>query len=288
MGSVTRTSEDVLRKLREDPLFQIKKQEQVAREQMLSNPLVMAKVKQQQAKRAKKEAKRAKKEVKKEKKKVKKHMKKEIKNEKKRSGHKKKKSSSSSSGSSDTDSSSDREVAIKREATSRATSRGNSSRCRAREGSASPRQGKKTRVESCHPGLGSRAPSLRHLGPDSNTVDQREERAKRVAEQRDAALASRGATKRLNEEEKRQRLEEMQRTAARHEAHKDRRIADAELKAKEQDEADLHMRRTSDQKFFRGMREQAYMQSEGSVADRLKSQRHRRQKHLNDPLERTG
>merc|ERR1712136_734050 len=257
---------DVLRKLREDPLFQIKKQEQVAREQMLSNPLVMAKVKQQQAKRAKKE----------------------IKNEKKRSGHKKKKSSSSSSGSSGTDSSSDREVAIKREATSRATSRGNSSRCRAREGSASPRQGKKTRVESCHPGLGSRAPSLRHLGPDSNTVDQREERAKRVAEQRDAALASRGATKRLNEEEKRQRLEEMQRTAARHEAHKDRRIADAELKAKEQDEADLHMRRTSDQKFFRGMREQAYMQSEGSVADRLKSQRHRRQKRLNDPLERTG
>merc|ERR1712113_595015 len=45
LRSVTRTTEDTLRKLREDPLFQIRRQEQAARENMMANPLIMAKMK---------------------------------------------------------------------------------------------------------------------------------------------------------------------------------------------------------------------------------------------------
>merc|ERR1711988_1240784 len=40
LKSATKTTEDMLRKLREDALFQIRRQEQAAKESMLANPLV--------------------------------------------------------------------------------------------------------------------------------------------------------------------------------------------------------------------------------------------------------
>merc|ERR1719229_1788215 len=77
LRSVTKTNEDTLRKLREDPMFQIRRQEQAARENMMANPLIMAKMKKKADKEAKKEQKKAKKAAKKEKKKAKKAAKKE-------------------------------------------------------------------------------------------------------------------------------------------------------------------------------------------------------------------
>mmetsp|Transcript_86992 Transcript_86992/g.202518 ORF Transcript_86992/g.202518 Transcript_86992/m.202518 type:complete len:171 (+) Transcript_86992:70-582(+) len=54
----------------------------------------------------------------------------------------------------------------------------------------------------------------------------------------------------------------------------------------EQEEQEARLRMSSDQRFFRDMRQDTYMDGGSSVADRLKSQRHRRQKNINDPLER--
>lgn len=272
LKSATRTSEDMLRKLREDPLFQIKRQEQAARESMLANPLVMAKVKKRAEKAAAKQRKKEKKRVKKEKKRAKKEAKRDVKKAQalKAKGKKSSGSSDSSDGSS---------------------SAGSASLGR-RRGSPSPKrpcrgvpdQGTKSRLNA---GSGLRAePDLRHLGPDSNTVSKREEYAARVASQKEAALASRGAPRRMNDEEKQRRLQEMQADARRHESSKDQRIAAASRKEREQEEADTQMRRTSDQKYFREMREQAYAEGEGTVADRLRSQRHRRQRQIVDPLER--
>merc|ERR1711974_334271 len=59
LRSATKTTEDMLRKLREDPLFQIRRQEQAAREDRMANPLIMAKVKKKADKQAKKEQKKA-------------------------------------------------------------------------------------------------------------------------------------------------------------------------------------------------------------------------------------
>merc|ERR1711953_997434 len=61
LRSATKTNEDMLRKLREDPLFQIRREEQAARASMMSNPLVAARIRQKEAKAAKKEKKLAKK-----------------------------------------------------------------------------------------------------------------------------------------------------------------------------------------------------------------------------------
>merc|ERR1719238_2100180 len=58
LKSATKTTEDMLRKLREDPLFQIRREEQAARENMMANPLVVAKLKKKADKAAKKERKK--------------------------------------------------------------------------------------------------------------------------------------------------------------------------------------------------------------------------------------
>jgi len=63
--SATKTTEDMVRKLREDPLFQIRRQEHAARESMMTNPLIMAKIQKKQEKEAKKAAKKEKKAAKK-------------------------------------------------------------------------------------------------------------------------------------------------------------------------------------------------------------------------------
>jgi len=124
------------------------------------------------------------------------------------------------------------------------------------------------------------------LGPGGHMVSKREEYAATLAARKEAAIASRGAPRRMDEDEKRRRLEQMQHDAVSHERYKDHRIASAEQREREQEEREARMRMNSDQKYFREIRQEAYMDSGGTMADRLKNQRHRRQKNLNDPLER--
>jgi len=248
LKSATKTTEDMLRKLREDPLFQIRRQEQAARSDMMSNPLIMAKIKRKQEKEAKKADKKAKKSMKKEKKAMKKAAK---------AGGKVKKSSSDDSSASDAPAAPAR---------------------RPPAASQAKRDRSPKREET----------DLRALGPSGSTLSAREERAQRIAEQKDAAMASRGLGRRLTEEEKDQRVEMMRVDAKKHERHKDGRIAAAKKKDAEIEEQEEKMRKTSDQKYFREMRKDAYGggDMEASLADRLKSQRHRRQKNLNDSLEK--
>jgi len=124
------------------------------------------------------------------------------------------------------------------------------------------------------------------LGPSSQIVSKREEYAETLRVRKEQALASRGAPRRMDEEEKRRRIDEMQRDAARHERWKDQKIAVAELRDKQIEEREAKMREGSDQKYLRDVRQEAYLDSGASMGDRVKNQRHRRQRHINDPLER--
>jgi len=263
LKSATRTTEDMKRKLREDPLFQIRQQEQNAKVSMMANPLIMAKMQKKEEKQRKKEQKKVKKAAKKEKK----AMKKAAKAEGGKIKKKKKSSSSSSSSSASPAKGLAQPVGL--------------SASQSRPRSRSPRR----RADDSARSSGRQEA----LGPSGEVVDKREQFAKQILERRDAALASRGAAKRMTEEEKERRLAQMRADANRHEASKDNRIAAAEEKDREIEEQEKKARQGSDQKYFRDLREKAYMGEEsGSVADRLRNQRHRRQKHLNDPLERDG
>lgn len=260
LRSATKTTEDMLRKLREDPLFQIRRQEQVARESMMANPLVRARLQKKLEKCAKKQLKKDKRKAKKQKKAMKKAAKASKKAAKKR-----------------TSSSSDSE---------------SESRSTRSDGSGEGKHEADRQTRALAKRALTRSPSRRRaldqeaLGPSAQTVSKRQEYAATLAVRKELALASRGAPRRMDEEEKRQRLEQMQLDAAKHEKYKDARIANAELREREKEELDAKMRMTSDQKYFRGIRQEAYMESGTTVADRLKNQRHRRQKHINDPLER--
>jgi len=257
-GSATRTTEDTLRKLREDPLFQIRREEQAARDSMMQNPLVVARLKKKQQKVSKKDKKHMKKAAKKEKKAMKK-----AKKLAKKGGKKSSSSSSSSAGSGDPSTVARAPMAA----------RGGSPK---RERSPIKEE-KKGHIEKL---------DLAALGPKSDMVNKREERAQRVAEGRDKAMASRGLCGRLDEDEKRRRIEEMQTNAKKHDSFKTKRIAEAEVKQKEIDDAEVKNRANSDQKYFRDMREQAYMEENSSMGDRLKNQRSRRQKGIVDSLEK--
>lgn len=245
LSSATNTTEDMLRKLREDPLFAIRRQEQAAKENMMANPLIRAKMERKAAKEAKKDAKKAKQRAKKEKKAIKK-AKKVAKNEAKSAKKGKHSSSSSSTPSTEND------------------------------GQKSARSSTVNDVDVA-------------LGPSNAMVNKREDFANQVAQRRDAALASRGAAKKMSEEEKRRRLEQMRNDAQSHEKGKDQRIAAADKREREIEELEKKMRLNSDQSYFKEIREQAYMgDKDASVADRIRNQRHKRQKHINDPLERDG
>ncbi|CAJ1346919.1 unnamed protein product [Effrenium voratum] len=236
LTSATKTTEDMVRKLREDPLFQIRRQEQAAKESMMANPLIMAKIKKKQEKAAKKAAK-------KEKKAVKKALKKAAK-----AGKAAKKKSSSSSSS---------EAAP-----------------------APPPVQKRAREEK-------EEPDLSTLGPSQIVMSKRMEYEERVKQQKDAALASRGLGRRLTDEEKEQRVQQMRVDAKKHERMKEDRIASADVREQQIEELEAKMRDKSDQKYFRDLRKDAFAgDAEMSVADRIKSQRHRRQKNINDPLEK--
>mmetsp|Transcript_34557 Transcript_34557/g.78966 ORF Transcript_34557/g.78966 Transcript_34557/m.78966 type:complete len:351 (+) Transcript_34557:80-1132(+) len=270
LKTATGTTDDMLRKMREDPLFQIRREEQAAKESMLQNPLVMARLQAKHMKAAKKEEKQAKKIAKKEEKKLKKAAKKEKKAKKKEKG---KKSSSSSSSNSDAAAGMmaqpvglqpREEPVVKR-----------------------PRIGPQKEEASSRSQPARREPSdVSSLGPTASLIGKREEHEARIAKQRDQALASRGAPRRMTEEEKAERLRQMELDAKLHEQAKDQRIASAMQKEKELDELDEQARKKNDQSYMKKIRAEAYMENEGSMADRLKTQRHRRQKGIMDPLER--
>lgn len=253
-GPATRTTEDMLRKLREDPLFQIRREEQAAKESMMQNPLVQARLRKKQEKASKKDKKKSKKDAKKEKKAMKKA---------KKAAKKAAKSSSSSSDSSGDSPGAPAATKVPAIVTSRERAR-----------SRSPKRPKEEALD------------LKALGPNMEMVSRREEYAARVEQRKKQALESRGAPKRMDEEEKRRRLAEMQSDAKKHDSLKNRRISEADQKLKDQEELEAKMRSNSDQKYFREMREQAYMEENSSMADRLKNQRHRRQKGIVDSLEK--
>jgi len=257
-GSATRTTEDTLRKLREDPLFQIRREEQAARQSMMENPLVQARLKKKFAKVGKKDKKKAKKELKKEKKAMKKAKKLAKKVGKKGSSS----SSSSSAGSADP-----APAGVKRGGIP-----GSPPRRRSPEPEA--KREKKEEID------------LKSLGPSGEMVSKREERASRIAEGKAQALASRGLAGRLDEDEKRRRVEQMQVDAKTHDNIKTKKIAAAEAHDKETEDKEAKNRAHSDQKYFRDMREQAYMEENSSMSERLKNQRHRRQKGIVDTLEK--
>lgn len=261
LRSSTKTTEDTLRKLREDPLFQIRQQEHRAKQDALSNPLIVDRLRRKAEKVSKKEKKAQKKAKKKEKKAAKK-AKKAAKKAKKAAGSS---SSSSSSGSS---------IASPGVAAARQAPAGRQPSPPHRKSAPwaqAPRQ----------------APEdLRHLGPDAAIMGAREEFRQRQLQQKEAALASRGAPRQMSEAEKRRRLDEMKADAATHESSKDARIAASEQKEKEIEAMEAKMRQSKDQKVFKEMRSKAYLDSGNSVADRLGNQRHRRQRDIIDPLER--
>lgn len=316
LKSATKTTEDMLRKMREDPLFQIRKQEEAARTNMLANPLVVARLKHKADKQAKKVQKKAKKAEKKQKKAMKKLEKAQNKQKKKKKG------SSSSSDSDDSSSSGKANRALKAAALpvvrrplspSRSPLRGRApparsrspqqrrgpaagapprrresparspERVRRRDASSPPRQPQAREDKD----LGPVGRSGEELGPSAKMVNKREEYTDVVAQRKEASLASRGAPRRMGEDEKKQRLEQMRSDAQKHERSKDLRIASAEQRDKDIEDMEKRMRASSDQSYFRDMTKEAYMgDSSGNVADRLRNQRHRRQRNLNDPLER--
>mmetsp|Transcript_101959 Transcript_101959/g.161143 ORF Transcript_101959/g.161143 Transcript_101959/m.161143 type:complete len:360 (+) Transcript_101959:86-1165(+) len=275
-GPTTKTTEDVLRKLREDPLFQIRREEQAARQSMMQNPLIQARLKKKMEKASKKEQKKAKKAAKKEKKAMKKAKKANKKASKKSSSS----SSSASSGGAVPDN-----AAAQVAARALAAARERAGRGRSRSGS---REGvkKEDRKEE--------KLDLAALGPNVDMVNKREDYAAKIAERKRQALESRGAPRRMDEDEKKRRYEQMVKDAKSHDAMKNRRISEAERKEKEQAELEEKQREASkkirdkggDQEYFRKIREEAYMESNAKVADRLKNQRHRRQKGVVDSLEK--
>lgn len=300
LRSATKTTEDMLRKLREDPLFQIRRQEEAARANMMSNPLVVARFKKKAEKQAKKAQKKAKKKAKKAEKKQKKALHKLAKAQNKL---KKKKKASSSSSDSEDSSSSSSHATVPQARLARSPARRSDQPTRSphkRRGVSPPRslpQRRESPQRKASPPrsrtrdeeLGPSAKNDEELGPSVSMVSKREQYEVIVAERKEAALASRGAPRRMSEEEKQRRLEQMQADAQRHEKGKDFRIADAERRDKEIEDREKEMRNTSNQKYFREIRQEAYMgDSSGNVADRIRNQRHRRQKHMSDPLERDG
>lgn len=248
LTSATKTSEDMLRKLREDPLFQIRRQEQAARESMMNNPLILARLKKKEEKAAKKRLKTLKKAAKKEKKAKKKAKKSETKTKGKSSS-----SSSSSDGSADAGQAKSRRTDIATDATS-------------------ARRGKEKDLTS--------------LGPGGDFVSKRDERANEIMVRRDAAMASRGAPRRMTEEEREAKFLEFKSDAKTHDRSKDTRIASAEAKEKLIDDAEKKMRTNGGAGFAQEMRQKAFADGENTVAERMKNQRARRQKGIIDSLEK--
>lgn len=341
LKSATKTTEDMLRKLREDPLFQIRRQEEAARANMLANPLVVARLKNKAVKESKKALKKAKKADKKQKKALKKLAKAQNKLEKGTKKKKKKKKGSSSSSSDDSSSSSGKAALL---LTARSPPRGREPPARTpprspsagwrpspsrspprkkgspkrspprrrgspdrrspprRKGSPErpPRQQRKRSRSRSPVGTRSKGDAAlgpivvplkarkeEELGPSTTMVNKREEYEATVAQRKEASLASRGAPRKMSEEEKHRRLEQMQSDAQTHERSKDLRIANAERRDKEIEDAESKMRVTNNQSYFKEIRQEAYTgDSSGNLADRIRNQRGRRQKNLNDPLER--
>eukprot|EP00929_Paragymnodinium_shiwhaense_P003099 TRINITY_DN103501_c0_g1_i1.p1 TRINITY_DN103501_c0_g1~~TRINITY_DN103501_c0_g1_i1.p1 ORF type:complete len:369 (-),score=127.67 TRINITY_DN103501_c0_g1_i1:163-1191(-) len=260
LKSATKTTEDMMRKLREDPLFQIRREEQAAKASLMANPLVQAKLQKKAEKASKKQDKKIKKIMKKEKKKEKKAAKKMKKAAKKGKG-------SSSSSSSDSDAA---PPALAQPVSSvpARSSRGGRSRSPKRQRAAD------------------RKAADAALGPAASMTNKRAEFEALVADRKDKALASRGAPRRMSEDEKARKLAEMKADAERHEKRKDDRIAAAH-EAEKKIEAFEEEQRAKGGDYLNKVRKDVYNDAGGgNLADRLKSQRNRRGKDLRDNLER--
>lgn len=270
-----KTSEDTLRKLREDPLFQIKKQEMLAKQAQMANPLIAARIRHKEDKEAAKAMKKQIKEAKKLAKKEKKLMKKL-----KKKAKKKKKGSSSSSSSDSSDANALKKEEEKKPSITeeRPSFRGSA------DGGAPPQRKEK---------LKDLVKDVTHLGPSGDFKSRRQEQEERLLKMKEDSLASRGSTKRLSPEEQAAKVAQMRDDAKQHERLKDVKIARAEQYERDKDALEAKMRneaalKNEDGDYFKKLRTEAYMGSNDSMADRLKTQRGRRMKevHLNDALER--
>eukprot|EP00451_Oxyrrhis_marina_P025524 CAMPEP_0204342018 /NCGR_PEP_ID=MMETSP0469-20131031/23813_1 /ASSEMBLY_ACC=CAM_ASM_000384 /TAXON_ID=2969 /ORGANISM="Oxyrrhis marina" /LENGTH=349 /DNA_ID=CAMNT_0051326845 /DNA_START=47 /DNA_END=1096 /DNA_ORIENTATION=- len=239
LKDVTRTSTDTFRKLREDPMFQIKQAEHRQKSELASNPLIMARIKEKRAR----EARKVKKAAKKEKKKAKKE-KKKAKKEAKRA----KKAGASSSSSSD---SSDGEQAAAPQSRGPASAVTRRSRSRSPRGAVSP-----VREDLRAPGLGSRpsgpvgAPRVPRKGGSqvSRTM---------TAEEREAKIAA------------------MRADGSRHEQAKDERIHKIGQYEQAVEQVEEKLRATKDSTFMNKVKKDTYMADGTKLADRLRTQRHR-------------
>jgi len=237
LNTATSATRDMMSKLREDPMFQIRQQELLQRESILNNPLMKAKL---ERRNARKEDKKAKKEAKKAKKKEKK---------------KKKKKKGDSSSSSD-------------------------------EAPAAPTANRSQQRERHR----SRSRSRRHdnrSGWERQRDEYREKQRKEREEAYERKQEGRGhATTGLSREEKERRLREMQNQGKDHERYKDTREHEYTRKEKELERKEKELREKGDRSVFKKMNQSTYMESEKTMADRLQSNRHRRQKGIIDNLEK--
>jgi len=235
LSSATTISQDMMAKIRLDPLFQIKQAEVRRKESILSNPLLRDKI------RKKHLANIAKREKKKEKKKKKKK--------------KKKRSSSSSSSSSS-----------------------------AAEDAPTVRVSDKRRADPAASNL----PLARHRSRSrtrGQAVAAAHDMSKRREEEELKAKARGRSNVGLSEEDKALRLREMMSDGQSHEQFKDSREKDYVEKEKQLEDLEKGWRDKGDRTVFKKMNHTTYMSGSISIEDRIKSNRHRRQKGLFDPLE---
>lgn len=272
LKDLTRTTNDTFRKLREDPLFQIKKAEHRQRQDQQANPLIMARLRDQALRRQKKEKKKEKKRAKKEKKAAKKAAK-----QAKRGG-----ASSSSSSSSDDAPRAPRSGL--RPSDSRAGYRPGLGSGgpppdpppdRGRSRSPSPRathmggrgMSPVRGALRATPGLGPRAERKEPLrAAGSLGPNYRRERAARG-----------NATQRMSEEVKRRKLEEMTRDGHAHEVSKDERIRRISEKEKALEEAEEKARVAKSQSFMQKVKKDTYMGDDADLGSRMRTQRNRLQ-----------
>jgi len=304
LKSATSATLDMMTKLREDPMFQIRQQELKQKESVMSNPLLRNRIAQKQAGKL---AKKAKKEEKK-------RRKKEKKKEKKK--HKRSNSSSSSSSSSSRVGAPNavalangRQHVDGRGGASSSSYRGQGSdigsqrnpplggpsteeRGRKRDRSAptlrgrSPAQRSPAHQKQRHR---SRSPSPeagRHRSAFERAREMRLRKEEEEANARKANFARRRGNAPLSAEEKERRLNEMMSDGSRHEEYKDTREKHYSKKQEDLDKKEEEMRNKGDRSIFKKMNQSTYMSGDVKMSDRIKSNRHRHQKGIFDPLEK--
>eukprot|EP00397_Hematodinium_sp_SG-2012_P052825 GEMP01062696.1.p1 GENE.GEMP01062696.1~~GEMP01062696.1.p1 ORF type:complete len:396 (-),score=123.83 GEMP01062696.1:53-1240(-) len=307
----TSATEDMMRKLREDPLFQIKQAELRRKESIMANPLLRDRIKIKHEKQDKKLGKKEKKLAKKEKKKEKKAKKK----------NKKCDTSSSSSSSPSRPRAPAAAPASRSDVLRQPASLNNDGRRSPPRSERSPRLPDR-RKERSPERRKNRSPQRRKDRSPERRKDRSPERRKGRSAERvrsDGAQRTRSRSKPrrdavpaavsdrlkrrqeeealkakargrgnqgLSAEEKARRLKDMMNDGKNHEEVKDAREKVFAEKEKEMEEVEKTLRGKHDRTVFKNMNQATYMSGTVSMEDRLKSNRHRRQKGILDPLEK--